>query len=67
MSESSPEQDISLLREWQLKIETANRNNVLCHCRRCGGEWMDSYFNVVCSSCGSSDVEQIACWQFPDD
>lgn len=69
MSESNPEQDTdsSLLREWQLKIEVANRNNIFCHCRHCGAEWVDSSFDVVCTSCGSSSVEQISCWQFPDD
>ena len=67
MSEFNPEQDTSLLREWQLKIEVANRNNIFCHCLSCGFEWVDSYFDVACSSCGSSNVERISCWQFPDD
>lgn len=67
MSESSFEQDASLLREWQLNIEVANRNNIFCHCRHCGTEWVDSYFNAVCSNCDRSDVEHISCWQFPDD
>lgn len=67
MTESTSEQDTSVLREWQLKIEVANRNNVFCHCRRCHAEWVDSYFEAVCNSCGGSDVEHISCWQFPDD
>lgn len=67
MSESSPEQDTSLLREWRQKIEVANRNSIFCHCRHCGVEWVDSSFDAACNRCGSSDVEHISCWQFPDD
>jgi hypothetical protein len=52
-------------REWQLRIEEANRYNILCHCRSCDREWVASSY-VACS-CGSSEVEHIACWQFPDD
>jgi len=66
MSEALSEQDISELRQWRLNIEEANRNNIFCHCRTCGAEWVDSSFDAVCS-CGSSDVEHISCWQFPDD
>lgn len=66
MSEESLEQNASILREWQLKIEVANRNTIFCHCRCCGYEWVDSSFDAVCS-CGSKDVERISCWQFPDD
>ncbi|NER48682.1 MAG: hypothetical protein F6J92_18695 [Symploca sp. SIO1A3] len=67
MSEHNTEQNTSLLREWCSKIEIANRNNIFCHCRSCGYEWVDSSFGVVCSNCGSHNVEQISCWQFPDD
>ncbi|HBL11012.1 MAG TPA: hypothetical protein DD379_06330 [Cyanobacteria bacterium UBA11162] len=66
MSDESPEQNAITLREWQLKIEIANRNNIFCHCRRCGAEWVDSSFHAICN-CGSKDVEHISCWQFPDD
>jgi hypothetical protein len=66
MSEALSEQDISELRQWRLNIEEANRNNIFCHCRTCGAEWVDSSFDAVCS-CGSSEVEHISCWQFPDD
>jgi hypothetical protein len=65
MSEAFSQQNISELREWQLKIEEANRNNIFCHCRTCDAEWVDSSFEAICS-CGSSDVEHISCWQFPD-
>jgi Zn finger protein HypA/HybF involved in hydrogenase expression len=57
----------SVLQEWQAKIETANRNNIFCHCRTCDAQWIDSSFEVACHSCGSKDVEHISCWQFPDD
>lgn len=67
MSESNLELDPSLMEEWRLKIEVANRNNIFCHCRRCGNQWVDSSFDVACSRCDSADVEQISCWQFPDD
>lgn len=67
MLESSSEHNASLLREWQQKIDVANRNNIFCHCRCCDAEWVDSSFDAVCSNCGSSDVEHISCWQFPDD
>ncbi|MGK7949109.1 MAG: hypothetical protein AB4368_09975 [Xenococcaceae cyanobacterium] len=61
-SQLSPEER----QEWLSKIQTANRNNIFCHCRRCGKEWIDSTFEANCS-CGSSDLERISCWQFPDD
>ena len=54
------------LHQWRTKIDTANRHNILCHCRCCGWEWIDSTFEAICQ-CGSSDVERISCWQFPDD
>ncbi|HAG82084.1 MAG TPA: hypothetical protein DCL61_13185 [Cyanobacteria bacterium UBA12227] len=66
MSKESLEQDAKTIREWQLKIEVANRNNIFCHCHRCGAEWVDSSFNAICT-CGSENVEHISCWQFPDD
>jgi hypothetical protein len=50
---------------WQLKIQSANRYNILHHCRRCDREWVASVPERCC--CGSADVESIACWQFPDD
>jgi len=53
------------LQAWQLGIAAANLNNILCHCRQCDREWIAST-HAACS-CGSSDVEHIACWQFPDD
>ncbi len=56
--------DPAELQAWWRKIEVANRNNILCHCRRCDREWVASSF-VACS-CGSADVEHISCWQFPD-
>ncbi len=59
--------DKSLLREWQSKIKTANRNNIFCHCQTCHAEWIDSTFVATCQNCGSTKVEHISCWQFPDD
>lgn len=61
-----PEEQKIVIREWQLKIKEANRNNIFCHCRKCGKEWVDSSFEAACT-CGSYDVEHISCWQFPDD
>ncbi|HHP7243260.1 MAG TPA: hypothetical protein ACFE0H_01095 [Elainellaceae cyanobacterium] len=55
----------SELQEWHRKIREASRNNVLCHCRVCDREWVSSA-KTSCR-CGSSNVEAIACWQFPDD
>jgi hypothetical protein len=66
MSDSFSEQDICEFGEWRQKIEVANRNNIFCHCNICGAEWVDSSFYAVCC-CGSSEVERISCWQFPDD
>ena len=62
LSQLSPDER----QEWLNKIETANHNNIFCHCRRCGQEWIDSTFDATCQ-CGRSDVEHIRCWQFPDD
>lgn len=66
MAENLP-LEASKLREWQAKIDEANRQNVFCHCRHCGYEWVDSFENVPCISCGSKNVQYILCWQFPDD
>ncbi len=52
------------LQLWRSKITTANRNNIFCHCRRCDREWVASDREPC--TCGSQDVETIACWQFPD-
>lgn len=67
MSEKSDKIDKNLLQEWQQKIETANQNNIFCHCQTCGEEWIDSSLDAICITCGSKKVEHIACWQFPDD
>jgi hypothetical protein len=56
--------DPSELQAWQQGIEAANRNNVLCHCRQCDREWVAS--NRAACDCGSTNVEYILCWQFPD-
>ena len=61
-SHFSPEE----LQRWQFGLTQANDNNVLCHCRVCDREWVDSNWEVTCT-CGSRNVETIACWQFPDD
>ena len=66
MSAWKPQLSPDQRQEWLEQIETANRNNIFCHCRRCGWEWIDSTFEAACQ-CGSSDVERISCWQFPDD
>lgn len=63
----NPEPDTALIHEWQGKITEANRHNILCHCRHCNYKWIDSHFDATCCQCGGSDVERIACWQFPDD
>ena len=60
------EQFTDELLQWLEKIETANRNNILCHCRRCGWEWVDFQPLAAICQCGSSDVERISCWQFPE-
>lgn len=54
------------LHDWQLRLAEANRHNIFCHCRQCEYEWVDSVDDAVCQSCGSTNVERIACWQFPD-
>lgn len=55
----------NLADRWREKIAIADRNNILCHCRQCDREWVASVRENTCS-CGSQDVEAIACWQFPD-
>ncbi|MBR8835504.1 MAG: hypothetical protein DSM106950_16155 [Stigonema ocellatum SAG 48.90 = DSM 106950] len=62
-----PLPDYSQVHEWHKAIEEANRNNIFCHCRSCGYEWVDSSRDAICSNCTSIDVEHISCWQFPDD
>lgn len=66
MSEIFSEEDLYELHEWRHKVKVANHNNIFCHCRTCGAEWVDSSFEAICG-CGSLDVERISCWQFPDD
>lgn len=65
MYDSSKPLEPKIRQEWLDKIEIANRHNIFCHCRICNWEWVDSTVDVHCR-CGSSDVETIACWQFPD-
>jgi len=67
MSERKSEENRQLLEAWRLKIEVANHNNIFCHCRSCGYEWVDSSEDAICSNCGSKSVHKILCWQFPDD
>lgn len=57
--------DWAEIQDWRLRIQAANHHNLLCHCRRCQREWIDS--TVTSCTCGSTSVEHIACWQFPDD
>ncbi|MEO0541968.1 MAG: hypothetical protein AAFZ80_14055 [Cyanobacteria bacterium P01_A01_bin.105] len=49
----------------QDNITEASRNNILCHCKACGYEWVSSVQESRCR-CGSQAIEHIACWQFPD-
>jgi hypothetical protein len=65
MSELPSQFNPDELQKWQMGIEEANRFNIFCHCRRCDREWVAS--DQVPCSCGSTNVEYIACWQFPDD
>lgn len=60
-SQFTPEE----LEQWQATLAEADRYNIWCHCRACDREWVAS-FNASCE-CGSTNVEHIACWQFPDD
>ncbi|GAB4472139.1 MAG: hypothetical protein OHK0037_31820 [Elainellaceae cyanobacterium] len=52
------------LAEWQRVLEAANHNNIFCHCRQCDREWVASAPEACI--CGSTRIEAIACWQFPD-
>ncbi|MBE9225092.1 hypothetical protein IQ264_06530 [Phormidium sp. LEGE 05292] len=65
MPENNPQLTPDELQEWQMKITIANLHNILCHCRNCNQEWVASSYENC--SCGSTDVERILCWQFPDD
>ncbi|MBD1845501.1 hypothetical protein H6F89_19225 [Cyanobacteria bacterium FACHB-63] len=60
-SQFTPEE----LQEWQQRLEEADRYNILCHCRKCEREWVASTSELCI--CGGTNVEYIACWQFPDD
>ncbi|TVP70788.1 MAG: hypothetical protein EA342_00915 [Leptolyngbya sp. LCM1.Bin17] len=53
------------LQRWQFGLTQANLNNILCHCRQCDATWVAS--TEVACDCGSTRVEYIPCWQFPDD
>lgn len=53
------------LTQWQATLAEANRTNIFCHCRQCDREWVASTEETCI--CGSSSVQHIACWQFPDD
>ena len=64
MSENNSELTPDELQEWQMKITIANLHNIFCHCRHCNQEWVASTYENC--SCGSTDVERILCWQFPD-
>jgi len=69
MTEHSPPTSLQQLSpqewyEWQLRIQAANQNNLLHHCRKCDREWVASVEEFC--SCGSKSVERLACWQFPD-
>ncbi|MBF2078409.1 MAG: hypothetical protein IGR76_07780 [Synechococcales cyanobacterium T60_A2020_003] len=66
MAEPSGRYDPAHLPDWWREIDNAHRNNILCHCRECDRQWVDSTFDAACQ-CGSRNVERISCWQFPDD
>lgn len=65
MSDVQPLLTPQELYEWQLRIQAANQFNIWCHCRVCDYEWVASNYDAC--NCGSTNVEHIACWQFPDD
>jgi hypothetical protein len=65
MSEIPPQLTPEERQEWQLIIAAANLHNILHHCRQCDREWVASVAEAC--QCGSSNIERIACWQFPDD
>jgi hypothetical protein len=67
MSDCFPFTNPDQLHQWHEGILDANRNNIFCHCRACGYEWMDSSAEATCVKCSSKDVESISAWQFPDD
>ncbi len=65
MEQSSSHFTSEELRRWQFGLRQADDNNVFCHCRQCDREWVASAHAVKCT-CGSTNVETISCWQFPD-
>lgn len=65
MSEYSSQFRPEELQQWQESVAEADRYNILCHCRLCDREWVASTREAC--QCGSTNVEHIACWQFPDD
>ncbi|WP_413162163.1 hypothetical protein ACL6C3_24935 [Capilliphycus salinus ALCB114379] len=67
MSDPNSKNSETQLDRWQFNLRQANDNNVFCHCRQCNYEWVDSSDEAPCPACGSTNVEHIACWQFPDD
>jgi rubrerythrin len=67
MPDVLPFKDKNQLYQWYYGIKMANRNNIFCHCRNCNYEWVDSSSDAVCRQCGSQNIENISCWQFPDD
>ena len=66
MTKIPPQLDPDEREKWLAKIKQANRHNIFCHCHKCGKEWIGSSFSAICQ-CGSTKVERISCWQFPDD
>ncbi len=65
MTDSSSHFSPEELQRWQFGLKQANLNNILCHCRTCDRTWVAS--TEESCPCGSTRVEHIACWQFPDD
>lgn len=65
MTEPTPQLTPDEQREWQHIIAEADRYNILCYCHQCKREWIASTRELC--NCGSTLVEHIACWQFPDD
>ncbi|MEM0981846.1 MAG: hypothetical protein AAGH78_16440, partial [Cyanobacteria bacterium P01_H01_bin.58] len=53
------------LNQWRFGLQQADDNNVFCHCQMCDREWIASSHDATCT-CGSTKVERISCWQFPD-
>lgn len=56
--------ELAAIQEYRRAIVAANRNNVWCHCRHCDREWIASTRQRC--ACGSTDIEYVLCWQFPD-